>query len=84
MNTMQATEALAGIIDAMSADSYDVVVEGATSDELSVSIAARDGACEDCLAPPSIMTTVISTALDGRYRPEQIKIAYPNDSRHDA
>lgn len=84
MNTMQATEALAGIINAMRADSYEVVVVDATPDALSVSIEARDGACEDCLAPAPIMTTMISTALGGQYRPEQIKIAYPNDGRHSA
>ena len=84
MNTMQATEALGGIIDAMRADNYEVTVQDASPETLSVSIEARDGACEDCLAPPSIMTTVISTALGGQYRPEQIKIAYPNDTLHSA
>lgn len=84
MNRMQATEALAGIIDAMRADNYEVVVVDASPETLSVSIEAREGACEDCLSPPSIMTTVMSTALGGAYRPEQIAIAYPNDTRHGA
>lgn len=84
MNTMQATEALAGIIDAMRADSYQVVVVAATPDALSVSIEALDGACEDCLAPAPIMTTVLSTALAGQYRPDQIQIAYPAEARHGA
>lgn len=77
MSTMQVTEQLTGIIDAMRADSYEVSVLDATPSRLTLSIDALDGACEDCLAPHGVLTQVVSGALAGRYAPEQIEISYP-------
>lgn len=77
MSTLQATDELAGIISAMHADSYALSVVEATADELSLRIDALDGACQDCLSPPSVMTGVVSGALGGRYAPGQISIRYP-------
>lgn len=77
MSKLEATESLAGIIDAMKTDSYEVEVLEAGTDNLSLSIAALDGACEDCLSPHAVMAGVISGALGGRYTPEQIRITYP-------
>ena len=77
MSKMEATEQLAGIIDAMRADSYGVEVVEADASHLSLRIDALDGACEDCLSPHVVMAGVISGALGGRYTPDQIQIAYP-------
>lgn len=77
MNSMQVSEALAGIIEAMRADSYEVDVVSVEPDRLRLAITANEGACEDCLSPPPVMANVVSGALGGAYAPEQIEIAYP-------
>ena len=77
----EVTEALAGFAGALRADGYALEVEDA-SDTLSLRIVALDDACEDCLVPPAIMVPMISTALEGRYPPEQIRLTYPAGSRH--
>jgi hypothetical protein len=74
---MEVTEQLSGVIDAMAADNYELRVVDAGSDALELAIEAREGACEDCLASPPVFATIVSGALGGRYRPEQIRIAYP-------
>jgi hypothetical protein len=63
----------------MKADSYELDIVNVESQSLHLRIEALDGACEDCLVPPNIMTTIISTALDGRYSSEQIRIEYPKN-----
>jgi len=77
VNSLQVSEALAGIISAMRADSYEISVVDVRPDRLALAISADEGACEDCLSPPAVMAQVISGALAGRYTPEQIDIAYP-------
>ena len=67
---------LAGIVAALEADGYALAITDA-SETLSLRITALEGACEDCLVPPEIMAPVISAALGGRYRPEQIRLTYP-------
>ena len=78
MRELEVPEALPGIVSAMEADSYtlDIVEVGPTA--LSFRIDALDGACEDCLAPHSVMAGLISTSLGGRYTTDQIQIAYPS------
>ena len=75
------TGALADFAGALRADGYLLEVFEA-SDTLSLRIVALDGACEECLVPPAIMAPTISAALDGRYPPEQIRLTYPEGSRH--
>lgn len=80
MSGPEIDEALAGIVTAMRADSYVVDVVDASSDKLSLSITALEGACEDCLSPHPVMAGVVSGALRGAYSPDEIEIAYPSGS----
>lgn len=70
---------LTGLREALAADGYALVVTD-ESDALSLRIDAGEDACVDCLVPREIMAPMISTAVGGRYRPEQIEIAYPADA----
>ena len=79
MASDEITGQLSGLREALAADGYSLVVTG-ESDTLSLRIDAGDDACVDCLVPREIMAPMISTAVGGRYRPEQILIAYPADS----
>jgi|KBSSwiStaDraftv2_1062776.scaffolds.fasta_scaffold414434_2 Fe-S cluster biogenesis protein NfuA len=71
-----ATSRLEGIADALRADGYSLVVEGA-DETLHVRIAALDGACEECLVPPVVLTGMLSSALGGDWPPERISVTYP-------
>jgi hypothetical protein len=71
-----ATSRLKGIADALRADGYALVVEGA-DDTLMVRIAALDGACEECLVPPGVLAGMLSSALGGEWPPERISLTYP-------
>jgi len=79
MSHHEISEKLVGIISSMKADSYELDIVNVESQALHLRIEALDGACEDCLVPSNIMTTIISTALDGRYSSEQIRIEYPDN-----
>jgi hypothetical protein len=70
---------LAGLRQALEADGYSLVVTD-EADTLSLRIDAGADACVDCLVPREIMAPMVSTAVGGRYLPEQIEIAYPTDS----
>jgi hypothetical protein len=60
-------------------DGYDLrVVEAGPS--LRVRIDALEDACEDCLAPPGVMSGILSAALGGAYPPDRIAIEYPPGS----
>lgn len=80
MSTMEVSDELAGIISAMRADSYDVAVEEVTPERVVLRIDALEGACDDCLSPPSVMAGLVSGALNGRYVPDQITIHYPGSA----
>lgn len=71
-------EALAVITAALHTDGYDLHVKQA-ADRLIVSIEALEGACEECLSPPSVLASVMSTALGGLYAADEIDIAYPTE-----
>ena len=79
MSHHEISEKLVGIISSMKADSYELDIVNVESQSLHLRIEALDGACADCLGPSNIMTTSISTALDGRYSSEQIRIEYPTN-----
>lgn len=81
MSKLEVSESLAGVISAMRADSYEVKIIDVDPDGLGLRIVALDGACDDCLSPPAIMAGLVSGALAGRYTPEQIKIAYPSETK---
>jgi len=72
----EATNRLDGIATALRADGYSLVVEGA-DETLSVRIAALDGACEECLVPPTVLAGMLSAALAGEWPPERISLTYP-------
>jgi hypothetical protein len=65
-----------GIAEALRADGYELEVKDESA-TLSLKITALPDACEDCLVPREIMAPMISAALGGRYRAEQIEIEYP-------
>jgi Fe-S cluster biogenesis protein NfuA len=69
--------ALSGIREGLQADGYDIEVVEATPDRLGLRIIALEGACEDCLSPPNVMSMIISGSLDGAYGPEEMEIGYP-------
>jgi len=77
MTKLDVNESLAGIVSAMKADSYGLEIVEVADVSLHLRIDALNGACEDCLAPHEIMAGLISSALGGRYTPQQIQIVYP-------
>jgi Fe-S cluster biogenesis protein NfuA len=66
--------ALADIQGSLAVDGYRLDIEDATGQGLSVRIVALPGACEECLAPPEVLTMIISAELDGAYLPEEIDL----------
>jgi hypothetical protein len=76
------TDALAEIRQALGVDGYRLDVDSATADGLRVSIAAGDGACEECLAPPDVLKMIISAGVDGAYLPEEIGLRLPAFTDH--
>jgi len=68
------TAALADIQGSLAVDGYRLDIEDATGQGLSVRIVALPGACEECLAPPEVLTMIISAGLDGAYAPEEIDL----------
>ncbi|MDH3193918.1 MAG: NifU family protein [Acidimicrobiia bacterium] len=73
-------EALGGIRVGLQADGYDIEVIDAAQDRLGLRIVALEGACEDCLSPPSVMAMVVSGSLDGAYAPDELDITYPAEA----
>jgi Fe-S cluster biogenesis protein NfuA len=71
------TGALAEIQQSLRVDGYRLDVDSATVADLRVTIAALEGACEECLAPPDVLKMIISAGLDGAYRPEEIDLRLP-------
>ena len=77
-NTTAVDEAFAGIREGLQADGYDLEVVEASGTVLKVTIVALEGACEDCLSPPSVMSMILSGSLEGAYSPEELEITYPS------
>lgn len=51
-----------------------------SSGRLQLTIAARDGACEDCLVPKPIFTSIVRRELDDKgILVEDIEVVYPVD-----
>ena len=78
-NTTAVDEAFAGIRVGLQADGYDLEVAEASGTVLKVTIVALEGACEDCLSPPSVMSMILSGSLEGAYSPEELEITYPSN-----
>lgn len=62
-STVSVDDALASFREMMAADGYLLTWTEAPGDRVVVKIAATDGACEDCLVPLPIMTSIMSKAL---------------------
>jgi Fe-S cluster biogenesis protein NfuA len=72
-------ERLADLASSFRLDGYELEVREADP-ALTIRINALEGACEDCLAPPAIITGLISAALEGAYQPMEITVEYPEGS----
>lgn len=70
-------EALVDVGRALGVDGYRLDVDSATASDLQVSIAASEGACEECLAPAEVLKEIISGGLDGAYLPGEIDLRLP-------
>lgn len=75
-------EALDGIRASLAVDGYQLEVDRAEAERLSVRVIAVDGACEECLAPAEVLKMIISGGLDGAYRVDQIELALPPAAAH--
>lgn len=63
--TVSVDEALASFREMMATDGYLLTwSEAAEVNKVVVKIDATDGACEDCLVPLPVMTSIMSKALD--------------------
>jgi len=78
-NAADVDEALGVIRTGLNADGYDIEVTEATESGLKVRIVALEGACEECLSPPSVMSMILSGSLQGAYAPDELEISYPAD-----
>lgn len=77
----EASDTLSGLRQGLNADGYDLEVS-TIDDKVRLRIVALDGACEDCLSPPSVMTRIFAAALQERessITPDDIVIQYPAD-----
>ncbi len=63
-STVSVDEALASFREMMATDGYVLTWSEAAADKVIVKIAATDGACEDCLVPLPVMTSIMSKALE--------------------
>lgn len=62
-DTLPVDDALASFREMMAADGYLLTWSEAGDAKVVVTIAATDGACEDCLVPLPIMTNIMAKAL---------------------
>ena len=64
MTAVPVDEALASFREMMATDGYVLTWREAAPDTVIVNIAATYGACEDCLVPLPVMTSIMSKALE--------------------
>lgn len=81
-NRQAVLEALGDISRSLEADGYRLEVNSATPDDLLVTIAALEGACEECLAPAEVIKMIISGGTDGAYSPDEIELQLPGPGTH--
>lgn len=62
--TVSVDEALASFREMMATDGYLLTWSDAGADKVVVKIDATEGACEDCLVPLPVMTSIMAKALD--------------------
>lgn len=62
--TTSVDDALASFREMMATDGYLLTWTAAGDDKVVVKIAATEGACEDCLVPLPVMTSIMAKALD--------------------
>lgn len=72
-----AADALSEIRQSLAVDGYELRVDAASSDALTVRITALPNACEECLAPAEVLKMIISGGLDGQYAPDEIELSLP-------
>lgn len=72
--------AVAGLVSAFATDGYVMRVVEFDGERLHMAIDALEGACAECLVPPSMMTGLIRTSLPKDIAEAQIVIDYP--ARH--
>lgn len=75
-------DALADIQQSLAVDGYRLDIERATARGLSVRIVALQGACEECLAPQTVLKMIISAGVDGAYAPGEIDLCLPASGAH--
>lgn len=63
-STTSVDDALASFREMMATDGYLLTWTPAGPDKVVVKIAATEGACEDCLVPLPVMTSIMAKALD--------------------
>jgi hypothetical protein len=70
-------EAIEGTRAGLDAAGYSIACAEAAG-RLQLTIAARDGACEDCLVPKPVFTSIVQRELDDKgIRVEAIDVIYP-------
>jgi len=62
--TVSVDNALASFREMMATDGYLLTWSEVGADKVVVKIDASDGACEDCLVPLPVMTSIMAKALD--------------------
>lgn len=62
--TVSVDNALASFREMMATDGYLLTWSEVGGDKVVVKIDASDGACEDCLVPLPVMTSIMAKALD--------------------
>ncbi|GAB3632297.1 hypothetical protein GCM10027421_16500 [Microbacterium shaanxiense] len=62
--TVSVDNALASFREMMETDGYLLTWSEVGGDKVVVKIDASDGACEDCLVPLPVMTSIMAKALD--------------------
>lgn len=62
--TVSVDDALASFREMMATDGYLLTWSEVGDDKVVVKIDAGDGACEDCLVPLPVMTSIMAKALD--------------------
>lgn len=60
----RATTALQPVAAALEADGYTMSVEGGPEEALQIRIAATDDACEECLAPKTVIQPMVEHLLE--------------------
>jgi len=81
VSTTELDEALSKMRRMLEADGYELI-SAPTADGVSLTVQAGPNACEECLVPKEIFTSIAVEALGSagiELSAEQVKITYPTD-----